>query len=249
MAGVVRNPLIAATSYLTRSSLSFAADLASAWVKLGESAVGAVTGTRAGPATLRLNMLILCDENGAPLIAPGKLTASINRASNVLLDESGVRVRHVGTRVSGRPAPTAALDPRANKLLLLDELTGRNDFYRSELADFSEAGSLLDVVGKPITAIVVRNIAGQTTGCSLGISADWVIVQASLFDDEAPHSYDETVLAHELGHACNLPHHPDKDNLMFPMSSPPADIRGTSMNKLQSAVLHGNRHVIPGVRH
>ena len=64
--------------------------------------------------------------------------------------------------------------------------------------------------------IVVRNIAGRVTGCSLGISADWVIVQAALFDPEQPHTYDETVLVHELGHALNLPHHRAKQNLMFP---------------------------------
>ena len=57
--------------------------------------------------------------------------------------------------------------------------------------------------------IVVRDIAGRVTGCSLGISADWVIVQAPLFDREQPGTYDETVVAHEIGHALNLPHHRD----------------------------------------
>ena len=101
------------------------------------------------------------------------------------------------------PAPPRALDPRANKLLLLDDVLGRTDFYRRHAAPIDLATA---VVGAPITVIVVRDIAGRVTGCSLGVSADWVIVQASLFDRTKPHTYDETVLVHELGHALNLPH-------------------------------------------
>ena len=77
---------------------------------------------------------------------------------------------------------------------------------------------------------MVRDIAGRTTGCSLGISADWVVVQAGLFDAGRPHEYDETVLVHELGHALNLPHHPSSDNLMYYSSSPPDHLRGTRLN-------------------
>ncbi len=91
-------------------------------------------------------------------------------------------------------------------MLLLDDVLGRTEFYRRHSApvDLSTA-----VVGAPITVIVVRDIAGRVTGCSLGISADWVIVQASLFDKVRANTYDETVLVHELGHALNLPHCPD----------------------------------------
>ena len=103
------------------------------------------------------------------------------------------------------------------------------------------------MVGAPVTVIVVREIAGRVTGCSLGISADWVIVQASLFDRTKPNTYDETVLAHELGHALNLPHFRDRQNLMFPASSPPGELRGTKLQGWQTAILHANRHVVPGV--
>ncbi|HEY7815735.1 MAG TPA: matrixin family metalloprotease, partial [Nakamurella sp.] len=80
----------------------------------------------------------------------------------------------------------------------------------------------------------------------LGISADWVIVQASLFDATVPGTYDETVLVHELGHALNLPHRRDRRNLMYPESSPPDGLRGTALHPWQEAVLHANRHVVPG---
>ena len=106
-------------------------------------------------------------------------------------------------------------------------MLGRHDHFRPHLPPPEPWRS-------PVTVIVVREIAGNTTGCSLGMTADWVVCQASLFDPADPHGYDETVLAHELGHALNLPHHRDPANLMFPTSSPPEHVRGTALRRWQA---------------
>ncbi|HEX2809057.1 MAG TPA: matrixin family metalloprotease, partial [Kineosporiaceae bacterium] len=169
---------------------------------------------------------------------------SMDRADGVLTAGAGIRVRLTGVHVEPEPAPPNALAPHANRRLLLDDVLGHTEFYRRVSATAPPPGV---TIGVPITVIVVRDIAGKVTGCSLGISADWVVVQASLFDRAQPNTCDDTVLVHELGHALNLPHHPDRDNIMFPTSSPPADVRGTSLRGWQAAVLHANRHVIPGV--
>ncbi len=242
------NGVIGATRYLTRTTGSIAADVAGAAVRAGELVVDRVAGTRPAPATIRLTVLILRDEQGVPLLDPAALEPALARADAVLTAGADVRVRHLGTHVATTPAPTSALEPRADKLLLLDEALGRTAFYHRQLRAVPDTGRISDVVGRPITAIVVRDIAGRTTGCSLGISADWVVVQAGLFDARAPHEYDETVLAHELGHALNLPHHPAGDNLMYFSSSPPDHLRGTRLNVIQRAVVQANRHVVPGVR-
>jgi hypothetical protein len=135
------------------------------------------------------------------------------------------------------PAPTSALDPHANRGLLLDEVLGRLDHFQPYLPPPA-------TIASPVTVVVVRNIAGNTTGCSLGMTVDWVVCQASLFDASRPDAYDETVLVHELGHALNLPHHKDKANLMFPSSSPPTDVRGTALQGWQALVLRTNRHTV-----
>lgn len=204
----------------------------------------AVTGERIGPATLRVHVVILSDEDGRPLCAAEAVQPSLHRADRVLRAEAGIRVRTARLQVIEEPAPPRALNPRANQLLLLDDVLGRTEFYRRHQAPTDVSGR---VVGTPLTVVVVRQIAGRTTGCSLGMSADWVIVQASLFDAARPQTYDETVLVHELGHALNLPHYRDRRNLMFPESSPPDGVRGTALAPWQEAVLHANRHVVPGV--
>ncbi|HEY5879195.1 MAG TPA: hypothetical protein VIU11_09800 [Nakamurella sp.] len=204
----------------------------------------AVTGEEIGPATLRVRVVILSDEVGRPLCSAQAVQPSLDRADQVLRTQAGIRVRTAALQVIQEPAPARALNPRANKMLLLDDVLGRTEFYRRHQAPLDVNGHL---VGVPVTVVVVREIAGRTTGCSLGISADWVIVQASLFDRGDAGTYDETVLVHELGHALNLPHHRGRRNLMFPESSPPDSVRGTELSAWQEAVLHANRHVVPGV--
>ncbi|MET0866224.1 MAG: matrixin family metalloprotease [Nakamurella sp.] len=237
------NALAGLARTASRAVGGLALDASSGLARAAEAAKAAVTGDTIGPATLRVAVVILSDHDG-PLTSAAAIAPSIDTAGTVLSQESGIRVRLTGIQVIEEVAPARALDPRANKRLLLDDVLGRTEFYRRHSAPVDLASA---VVGAPITVVVVRNIDGRVTGCSLGISADWVIVQASLFDKTQPHTYDETVLVHELGHALNLPHVRDRQNLMFPASSPPGELRGTTLAGWQTAILQANRHVVPGI--
>ena len=227
-----------------RAAGGLALDASNGVLTAASTVRAAMAGEQIGPATLRVHVVILSDEAGRPLCRPADVLPSVRRADEVLRAGAGIRVRPERLQVITEPAPPRALNPRAERLLLLDDVLGRTEFYRRHQAPV-DATSL--VVGTPVTVVVVRQIAGRTTGCSLGMSADWVIVQSSLFDAADRSTYDETVLVHELGHALNLPHSRDRRNLMFPASSPPDAVRGTALRSWQEAVLHANRHVVPGV--
>ncbi len=236
-----RNPLVGAARVLGSTARSAVADVVSATARTGEAISGAFAGRPPTDAVLRVSVLILSDEHGVALCPPDAVLPAVRTADEVLTREAGIRVRLTEVRTVTEPAPTSALDPRANQRLLLDEVLGRLDFIRPYLPPPA-------VMAAPVTVVVVRQIAGNTTGCSLGMTADWVICQAALFDRTRPESYDETVLVHELGHALNLPHHRDRGNLMFPSSSPPAGIRGTALARWQAALLQTNRHTVHPVR-
>lgn len=215
-----------------------AADLVAAGAHVSELTGDRFADRSRQDAVLRVAVLILADEKG-PLCRAEDVVPALERADAVLRTEAGIRVRLVDTTVLTEPAPVAALDPRANQRLLLDDILGVTETYRRHLPPQG-------TVAGPVTVVVVRDIAGRTTGCSLGMTADWVICQRSLFDARNPRGYDETVLAHELSHALNLPHHRDPGNLMYPTSSPPDRIRGTDLRPWQRLALNANRHTVPG---
>lgn len=225
---------------LATTGRSAVTDLVTGAAYLGELATDRLADREAGDAVIRVAVVILSDENG-PLTSEAAVRPSLDRADVILREQAGIRVRTVSVSTVEEPAPPATLDPRANQRLLLDDVLGRTEFFRRHLPAASG-------VGAPVTVVVVREIAGRTTGCSLGMTADWVVCQSSLFDAARPNAYDETVLAHEIGHALNLPHHSDPQNLMYPTSSPPNAIRGTDLRPWQRLVLNANRHTVPGIR-
>lgn len=232
---------VGAARILGATARAMVLDAAAAASRIIELAAAETAGRSPALSTLPVRLLILSDETGTPLLDAAAIDPALHRADRIFTDAAGVRVRLDGVTTVTEPAPTQILDPRANRRLLLDHALGRTEFLCRHLPP----RPALSVVGDPITVVIVRSISGRVTGCSLGMTADWVIVQAGLFDAGNPRSYDETVLAHELGHAVNLPHLRSRENLMNPDSTPPGRIRGTGLRRWQAAVLASNRHVVP----
>ena len=82
--------------------------------------------------------------------------------------------------------------------------------------------------GAPLLAIGVHSVsAGKLAGCSLGPLTDYITLRQDL----------PICLAHELGHACNLPHSQAPTNLMNPTCG------GVHLSRWQVLLLRLSRHV------
>lgn len=107
-------------------------------------------------------------------------------------------------------------------------------------------GRRLLTYGAPLVALTVRSFRDGKMGCSLGPLSDYVTV---LFQDSDTTIAIEdltpdkslgsiTDLTHELGHACNLPHKEDVNNLMNPSPA-----RTGSLTVWQKILVRASRHV------
>ncbi len=89
-------------------------------------------------------------------------------------------------------------------------------------------------LGSEIIIFIVQDVTpANTNGCSFGSTNNWVVVEANPTDQAF-------VAAHEIGHACLLPHDGDPANLMaatVPTTNP-------TLTNLQIAVVRWSKHVV-----
>jgi hypothetical protein len=104
---------------------------------------------------------------------------------------------------------------------------GRFAWHALRYHVFGVARRLLGT-GAPIIVFGVQSVdGGRLAGCSLGPLTDYVTVAT-----------DQPIcVAHELGHACNLPHTPTLGNLMYPTCG------GVRLTSWQVVLVRLSRHV------
>ena len=194
-------------------------------------ALAAVAGWR--PAKkLRVRVVILRDERGAPLVGEDAVEESLAEARRVLAREAAVDLVPAGDRLVetlAESAPAAALEhPCSAQGLWRADLGPAGAYFRRRLA--RGAGLPLGR-GAPITVFVVRDVVGKC-GCSLGPLGDYVTIDRGGLGGRT-----RRILAHELGHSCGLRHSSRDDNLMRAVGP------GERLTRLQASVLRTSRHV------
>jgi hypothetical protein len=190
---------------------------------------------------LHVGILILRDEQENPMVQPQDLNTAIAYAQRVFYDEAHVRIKVLGIKTIDGSAPSENLDVGSEQFAVLDELFLAGGWFDMQAQDRfrAEGFSRLLTIGSPVYVFITRSVRGQATGCSLGPFTDYVTVERSQFVDSTA---DETVMAHEIGHACKLLHTDDKTNLMVGSSSASAK-RGDNLSPFQAVVLRASRHV------
>jgi Matrixin len=189
---------------------------------------GSLAGSRR-PKKLRIRVVILLDEQGKPVATPGDVEPSLVEARRVLRETLAIDLLPAAepqVRTLEVPAPPEALDSPCAKGSYQADFREGGAFFRRHREPGGITGS-----GGPITVFVVRDVLGKA-GCSLGPLVDYVTVDLTALTGKRLR-----VLAHELGHACGLPHSEAAENLMLPRAM------GDRLQPWQIAVFRSSRHV------
>ena len=196
---------------------------------------------------LRLRVIVLSKPSGQNVLevppddVAATLAPAIELTREILWREARVRLIAAGGRfvdLETVPAPTAALSVHCNQRAFVEDFETAGRYFTERLAR-TTVGSAIGT-GAPITAFVVAEI-DQVVGCSIGPLADYVTLRPDAITMTRPWA-----LAHEIGHACGLPHVTGfgrvfggdrTTNLMDPYGS------GEALTKRQAIVLRNSRHV------
>lgn len=203
---------------------------------------------------MRLMVIIQRDEEGAQVATLDEVLPPIQRAIDTFMGQANVRILPTGQfkyASAFRDSPVASpdyvfIEVSSSSTETLDVKCVENDLFASD--DWGAGGSsfnqklVLDMFwgnarrligyGGPIGAFAVRGFKTPNDGCSLGPLTDYVIVK---FQENFLRT-----LAHELGHACNLGHQDDADNLMTKGGKGGI---GYSLTRTQKAFVRVSRHV------
>lgn len=169
---------------------------------------------------LRVCTVILRDEKGTPVASTDYAVALLQLACDVYKRDANVRVVplgpfHYATGFTGAETPSSdwvktendpsdadTLDVPCNEAGAGADwlLTGTKFQWKTSTDCFFGAWRRVLGYGAPVTCFVIRSLPGTTNGCCL-----WITDYATIERDVVPPS-SPRVLAHEVGHACNLWH-------------------------------------------
>lgn len=198
---------------------------------------------------LRVGVIILRDKTGQPLMKPEDVYAGLNQAIKTLHATAKVRLLplweswNVPTRGEDLPVAdqgwvrTNSESSRDNVLAVgcnalafrQDLLTTGSEFeFLSASLNFRGNFRRVTGLGAPLMVFIVDSMGDGKLGCSIGPLSDYVTIVKKK----------AVCICHELGHACNLLHVEDTNNLMHGTGC-----KNDKLEWWQILLLRASRHV------
>jgi hypothetical protein len=179
---------------------------------------------------LRICIIILRDEKNTPTATPESLEAEIIKAQEIYKQAANIQLIVEGIHTVDNATPSRNLDVGCGVNGWLEDLWLVGSYFEwlANTKCFDSIAQRLTGWAAPVVVFAVRSVTGTTAGCSLGPFSDYVTI-------EGPNPI---CLAHEIGHACSLPHYnSNKENLMNPTCG------GSKLKKWQRCIVRNSRHV------
>ena len=191
------------------------------------------------PKKLTLHIIVLSKLTAAERKQIGTdLQASIKEAERIFKARFNVQIRPYASQYVEYfegTVPVEALNPSCcGATPFWQEFGIRGEFYADHLAGWN---AIPNSMRWPVTVFVVDTMKCKA-GCSLGPLSDYVVVTKAGLNASGV-TLPNSLMAHEIGHACNLPHAgSSQPYLMWG----PAE-RGDKVHGWQKNLFRSSRHV------
>jgi hypothetical protein len=180
--------------------------------------------------------VIIPTVNGTPIATPAQIQPQIDGAIVTYDRLCNIDLRFTGFCQPSTEPPDGAMSPQCGAGGFFADWWLPGSWYQlvSTSCKFESGWRRIVGYGGEIIVFVVSNVlpdspTSSTVGCSFAATHDYVVTEANAGPQ---------VTAHEIGHACLLPHDGDSNNLMFAstISATP------TLSNLQIATIRWSRH-------
>lgn len=182
--------------------------------------------------------LLIPRSNGRPITTEAAMLPQINTARDLYRRLCNIDLVYTGACIAPVDAPSEALTVGCDAGGFFGDwwLAGSFNEFSSSTCKFGDGWRRVVGLGAEIIVIPVINVtpdtaATLTVGCSFAATHNYVVVEPTA---------GPAVAAHEIGHACLLPHDGTAANLMTPSTIAP----NPTLTNLQVAVVRWSKHCV-----
>jgi len=174
--------------------------------------------------------------DGVPIVSDADIQRQVDAAVTFYDTTCNINMIFTGICHTGISPPRAGLVVGCDASGFFNDwwLAGSYFEFASATCKFTDTFRRIIGLGAEIIVFIVQDVTpANTNGCSFTSTHNYVVVEAKPTDQAH-------TAAHEIGHACWLPHDDDTSNLMNPVT-PPA---GPTLTNLQIALVRWSKHCV-----
>lgn len=185
--------------------------------------------------------LIILNSNGVPHSNEAAVMRGIRTAQDIFRTQCNVNMIFTGTCVPQLNTPDESNNVECGAGGFFSDWWIGGSYFELVSADcaFEDGWKRVLGYGAELIVFVIRDIPGNTVGCSFSATHNYVVIEPTLIGIQS--------IAHELAHACFLLHDESSNtNLMFPTITldGSGNLANDRMTNFQIAALRSSRHCV-----
>ena len=180
--------------------------------------------------------VIVPSVNSIPIVPDADIQRQVDAAISFYDSTCNINLIFSGICHTDVPAPDLGLNVPCDAGGFFNDWWIAGSYFEFATASCKFEGSFRRIIGlgAEIIVFIVQDVTtANTNGCSFASTHNYVVIEAKPTDQAF-------VAAHEMGHACWLPHDGDPANLMNPTTPP----TGPVLTNLQISLVRWSKHCV-----